>query len=203
MTADLHLHTEASFDSYLSFDDRIDSAKENDIDVIALTDHNAVHPRLRNREEEFNNVNVITGIEITAFGKHGRLDILGYFVDPKTIRGKIQGEHRPKYRHAIHWIHDAGGAAVLAHPGRYDDEMEEIVEALVEMRIDGIECDYPYEKIGISNDFIEKAEQLAGEYDLVKTGGSDCHGGRRKSMGAVKIDVERVENLREVSERYR
>lgn len=203
MTADLHLHTDASFDSYLSFNDRIDSAKKNNIDTIALTDHQAVHPRLREREEEFNGVNIVTGIEISAFGEHGRLDILGYFVKPETIREKIRGEHRPKYLHAIRWIHDAGGVAVLAHPGRYNEEIEDIVETLADMRIDGVECEYPYEKIGMSEEVIDEVEQLAKKHDLARTGGSDCHGGTRQNIGLVKIDDKRVGELRNLSENYR
>ncbi len=40
-------------------------------------------------------------------------------------------------RQAIDWIHEAGGTAVLAHPGLYDDDA--LVAELIDYGLDGIE----------------------------------------------------------------
>lgn len=201
MKADLHLHTEASFDSHISFEERLESAREKGFDTIALTDHNAVHPRLRMREEQFKEINVITGIEIFSFGEFGELHLLGFFVDPDTVRDGVRGEHRTGYRHAIRHIHDAGGVAVLAHPLRYSTDLEPVVETLSGMGLDGLELEYPYEKLGISPQK-QELRDLGEKYNLVFSGGSDCHGGRRKAIGEITVDQETVETLRERAKQY-
>lgn len=203
MTADLHIHTDTSFDGERSFDERIDDAREHGLETIALTDHNAVNPRMRRREQKVGEVTVITGIEISCFGEYGQLHILGYFVDPETIREKLRKTHQPKYLDGIRFIHDAGGAAVLAHPGRYPADTKEIVEDLVDKRLDGIEVEYSYEKSGFSSDLVGEAREIAERFDLVKTGGTDCHGGRRNNIGSIMIESGRVEELRESTEKYR
>lgn len=202
MKADLHLHTEASFDSHISFEERLESARNKSFDTIALTDHNAIHPRLTMREEKFRDTNVITGIEIFSFGDFGELHILGFFVDPDTLRDRVRGEHRTGYRHAIRHVHDAGGVAVLAHPRRYSTDLVSVVEALSGMGLDGLELEYPYEKLGI-DPRKQELQELGEKHNLVFSGGSDCHGGRRKAIGEVSVDQETVDSLRERSTRYR
>lgn len=203
MSADLHIHTEASFDCEKRFEQRLEDAQEHGLDIIALTDHNVLHPRPRKREQSFGDLKVISGIELSCYGDHGQLHILGYFVDPETLRGKVRDVHRPKYLDVIRFIHDAGGVAVLAHPGRYSSDMENIVKDLKDRRLDGLEVEYNYEKSGFDPENQEKAAVLAEKHGLLKTGGSDCHGGRRDNIGSVKISEKRVEKLREASRKYR
>lgn len=89
---------------------------------------------------------------------------------------------RVHHREVIEAVHSAGGITSLAHPGRISGDKElvfEIMGKLVERGLDGIEVWYPYGEIdsGRYADIgVEDAERLAEEYDLIKTGGSDCHG---------------------------
>jgi predicted metal-dependent phosphoesterase TrpH len=71
---------------------------------------------------------------------------------------------------AISWIREAGGKAVLAHPGLYNNE--ELVEAIIRDGIDGIEAfhsDHNEEQQRYYND-------LGNRYGLIVTAGSDFHG---------------------------
>lgn len=216
MGADLHTHTDASQDSPLSFADRVALAAEHDLDAVAITDHMAVNDELTARETTIDGVTVIAGVELYCTTADVRIDILGYFVDPAPMRDwtaehAAAADERLTGATAIEWIHEAGGAAVLAHPGRYDADLSGLVATLVEDGLDGIEIAYPYDEYTfISSDTPEmpmtpvaEIEALATEHGLLQTGGSDCHGGEKTYMGVVSVDTDRVEQLRAASEQYR
>ncbi|MDO5014499.1 MAG: PHP domain-containing protein [Clostridia bacterium] len=79
----------------------------------------------------------------------------------------------PKYPspfEIVRQIHEAGGIAVLAHPGFYDNF--DILDELIENGLDGVEVWHPEN----SEEEIEKLIKIADENDLLKTGGSDFHG---------------------------
>ena len=72
-------------------------------------------------------------------------------------------------------IHDAGGKAVLAHPcqlGCSHGRLEEILRALKDAGLDGIECFYPRHSPEQTAAYL----RLADKYGLHITGGSDFHG---------------------------
>ena len=75
-------------------------------------------------------------------------------------------------------IHEAGGVAVLAHPGVLDNSMKvqpQIIRELKEHQLDGLEIYYPSH----SRKMKKRLKGLARQYDLIATGGSDYHGGNR------------------------
>lgn len=93
-------------------------------------------------------------------------------------------------------IHAAGGVASLAHPGRIRvDDVPTFIRAAADLGLDGIETWYPYGDVAFG---VDDAARLAEEYDLLKTGGSDCHGrGSGKfRIGSVGVSAERFETLR-------
>ena len=76
---------------------------------------------------------------------------------------------------SIDIIHQAGGIAVLAHPGQLDPSMKkqpQLVRELCERRLDGLEIYYPAH----TRIMQKKLLGLARKYDLLATGGSDYHG---------------------------
>lgn len=106
----------------------------------------------------------------------------------------------------INTIHGNGGVTSLAHPGRVltEENADETVEKLVEKSLDGIEVEYSYEqKKGLGsytiNFGVKKASRLAEKFDLIKTGGSDCHGSDSDKyfLGEVTAPYSRVRKLRE------
>lgn len=92
------------------------------------------------------------------FSKESRINVLmeSKYPDPVDI---------------INAIHEAGGIAVLAHPGFYNNF--ELFEELIPQGLDGVEVWHP-------ENTPEQQEQLikiAKKHGLVMTGGSDFHGG--------------------------
>ncbi|WP_457572680.1 PHP domain-containing protein [Desulfolithobacter sp.] len=78
----------------------------------------------------------------------------------------------------IAMIHEAGGVAVLAHPGQIDPHVRIqplLIRELVERGLDGIEVIYP----GHGKKIQKELTRLAHRFDLLITGGSDYHGGNR------------------------
>lgn len=112
----------------------------------------------------------------------------------------------PHYRlapqQAIDLIHSAGGIAVLAHPGHYED-FSTIIEMLVPCQLDGIEVYY----FDHTRETITRLEGLANRYNLLKTVGSDFH--RREGDGSARIgsvkappDLKIIESMRERAHSY-
>lgn len=109
---------------------------------------------------------------------------------------------RLSYTEVIDAVHGAGGAASLAHPGRIrSDRVPEMLDRLVDAGLDGIEVWYPYGEAGpdvYADVGVAEATSYAEEYDLIPTGGSDCHGeGSGKfRIGTVRSPPETVGRLR-------
>lgn len=71
----------------------------------------------------------------------------------------------------INEIHEAGGIAVLAHPGFYDNF--ELLDELIEAGLDGVEVWHPMN----TPEQQEYLKKVAKKHNLLVTGGSDFHGG--------------------------
>ncbi len=76
----------------------------------------------------------------------------------------------PDVREVIEQIHEANGLAVLAHPKR-SDVIDGIAD-FVEMGLDGIEIWHPSADQTAIGDLLD----IAAQYRLLTTGGSDFHG---------------------------
>jgi 3',5'-nucleoside bisphosphate phosphatase len=94
---------------------------------------------------------------------------------------------------ALDLIHEAGGLAVVAHPGLA--RTEEALPALIEAGIDGIECFHSRHSPSASEFYTSMAEQ----HDLLVTGGSDCHGMNKGKplIGSIKLPYDYVRLLKE------
>jgi predicted metal-dependent phosphoesterase TrpH len=103
----------------------------------------------------------------------------------------------PKFKmstaRAIELIHRAGGLAVMAHPAlnRTDDIIPEVVAA----GLDGIEVFHTKHSPAANKRYMD----IAKKFNLLVTGGSDCHGMSkgRPLIGTVKLDYAYVEKLKE------
>jgi hypothetical protein len=93
----------------------------------------------------------------------------------------------------IELVHQAGGVAVMAHPGL--NRNDEAIPELVEGGLDGIECFHTKHSTATAEHYLEIAEQ----YDLLVTGGSDCHGFSKGKplIGTVKLPFEHVTKLQD------
>ena len=92
---------------------------------------------------------------------------------------------------AIELVHQAGGLAVMAHPGL--NRTDEIIPAIVAAGLDGIECFHTKHSTAMEDRYL----QIADKYNLLVTGGSDCHGFSKLKplIGTVKLPYEHIEKL--------
>lgn len=94
---------------------------------------------------------------------------------------------------AIQVIHKAGGYAVLAHPGAYIKEEQELSGLLIRYQdygIDGVEC-YTFK----NSEYVkQKCIAFCRQYGLMITGGSDYHGTfSRDARGLSKLEGSLLE----------
>jgi 3',5'-nucleoside bisphosphate phosphatase len=99
---------------------------------------------------------------------------------------------------AVELIHQAGGLAVMAHPGL--NRSDDIIPALVAAGLDGIECFHTKHSTAMAERYLG----IADKYHLLVTGGSDCHGFSKVKplIGTVKLPYDHVQKLKDkVAER--
>ncbi|MEW6159316.1 MAG: PHP domain-containing protein [Verrucomicrobiota bacterium] len=109
-------------------------------------------------------------------------------------------KHRPAWvpkfkvtaHEAIALIHEAGGLAVMAHPGL--NRTDEIIPELVEAGLDGLECYHSKHTPATIEHYLD----LAQRHHLLVTGGSDCHGMNKGKplIGSIKLPYEYVSALK-------
>lgn len=81
-TIDLHIHTNISTDGSHSVQEIIEFAKENNVNKIAITDHNSIRAVKEAIElGEKNNIQVIPGIEIDCVYENINLHMTAYYID--------------------------------------------------------------------------------------------------------------------------
>jgi predicted metal-dependent phosphoesterase TrpH len=106
---------------------------------------------------------------------------------------------------AIELTHAAGGVAVLAHPGTYHrvQDIDAAIERMVDAGLDGLEIYYPYWResrrslLGASPpEMTHHFAEIARRFDLLMTGGSDYHGGRKTNqLGEAGLTEDAWERL--------
>ena len=273
--ADLHVHTTAS-DGTSTVEERRRQAEEKGLSAISITDHDCIPDVLTTPVTSYEDLEIITGVEIRAGIFDTEIEILGYYVDPeneslrellKEVRGyrkdrnkdmvgrlaKVTGlelsyeslvdetdgslgrphiadtlmneglvdsigeafdeylaeggdcyvaMERAQYDEVIGAIHEAGGVASLAHPGRIrSDRVPEMMETLAGDGLDGVEVWYPYGEVR-SEEYpdigVKEASELADRHGLLKTGGSDCHGpdSGKFRMGEITVSRSYVKSIR-------
>jgi len=101
---------------------------------------------------------------------------------------------------ACKWIREAGGVAVLAHPGLYGND--KLVRAIIEEgAFKGIEVFHSDH--GAAEE--ERYSAMAEEYGLIVTAGSDYHGQRQGQVfhgeiGSRQVPVEVLDQLQQARE---
>lgn len=100
---------------------------------------------------------------------------------------------------AVRLIHDAGGVAVMAHPGL--NHNDQLIPVMVEAGVDGIECWHSRHSHSAVDHYLE----VARRFELLVTGGSDCHGlsKGRPLIGTVKLAWEHYARLKEFAAGHR
>ncbi|MEO0131871.1 MAG: PHP domain-containing protein [candidate division WOR-3 bacterium] len=146
-------------------------------------------------------------LELAGEGTVGRPHIAqalleeGYISSYDEAFWRYIGYHCPAYvpkeklkpQEAIKMIKDFGGISVLAHPMSYNGHTQ-VISYLIELGIQGLEvwrCEH-------TPDDVKYLEEIATKHRLLRTGGTDCHGGRKGKIliGELKIPYEIVKRLK-------
>ena len=169
------------------------------------------------------------GIEITydevlkasGGGQVGRPHFANVLMEKKIVRSFQEAFDRflkkgaPAYvdkfrftsKEALHFINEAAGVAVLAHPNTLGvneiSQLEKLILHLVDEGLKGIEVYYPEH----SSAEVAQYKALAERYGLVSTGGTDYHGIERNELdigigrGEMKLPYSIVEKIKAVRDR--
>lgn len=127
-----------------------------------------------------------------------------------SVGGKayVEREFELTLEDSIKLIKEAKGIPILAHPGIYQvSEREQFVKMCINAGIQGIEVEYTYDKNRPYSKDKEKSAwameyfpkyycSLADKYDLIKSGGSDYHGGKKGiEIGEIHVPNEYLKKI--------
>jgi len=161
LKADLHIHTEYSFDCGTSLEQIVSRCIEVGINCIAIADHGTVEGALK--MQQFASFKVVVAEEIlTPLG-----EIMGMFLQ-ETIPSGITAEE------AVTRIRSQGGLVCLPHP--YDrfrpGFLRHASSRAVLDQVDIVECFNARSLLGSDGN---KARAFAEEHGLPCSAGSDAH----------------------------
>ncbi|TVP58617.1 MAG: PHP domain-containing protein [Nodularia sp. (in: Bacteria)] len=188
-----HMHTVHS-DGKLQPSTLMEQAIAIGLQGLAITDHHSIagyqaaQAWLKNwqwRNSSENAPDLWSGVEINANLLDVEVHILAYAFEPEhpSLKPYLQkkpttGKHY-QANNVITAIHQSGGLAVLAHPVRYKRSHVDLIAAAAERGIDGVEAFYaynnpkPWRPSALET---QQVQQLADEYQLFNTCGTDTHG---------------------------
>ncbi len=159
---DSHIHSEYSPDSSSKIDDIIKIAKRENIDVIAISDHNTVDGTgevlQKTRDTD---ILAIPSIEISSTQGH----ILGFGCEENIPQGLSPQD-------TIDRIHDLGGLAIIPHPYCFYRHGLLCKSDYKDLKIDAIETKNARFIVGYCNN---KAKKLSKKEHIPRLGASDAH----------------------------
>ncbi len=119
IAADLHVHTTAS-DGTLTVPELADAARRGSVDVVAVTDHDRIHPELAAPVTVHDGVTVIRGIELRVESGAQRLDLLGYGVKRtdaiEGVTSRIQRNRKERGAEIVARVEDRLGVDLDIEP---------------------------------------------------------------------------------------
>lgn len=159
---DSHIHSEYSPDSNSKIDDILRCAKRENIDVIAISDHNTVDGTDEVlRKTRNTDILAIPSIEISSTDGH----ILGFGCEENIPKGLTPED-------TIDRIHDLGGLAIIPHPYCFYRHGLLHKRDYKDLKIDAIETKNARFIAGYCNN---KAKKLSKKENLPSLGASDAH----------------------------
>lgn len=125
----------------------------------------------------------------------------GYVSTTKDAFNLYIGDGKPAYavkaifqvEKAIKLINNAGGVAVIAHPGYFVNQKK--LFQFIEAGLDGIEVHHPLHNEKLRKEF----HTIANQYWLLETGGSDFHGDRPNEtelFGTEGVPISTLSQIR-------
>jgi predicted metal-dependent phosphoesterase TrpH len=175
---DLHMHTDHSHDCATPVEVLLDTAREQGLGAIAVTDHNEISGALEARKQaaELNPTHPVKVIVAEEVKTADQGEVIGLFIEEKIPRGLTLQE-------TVAEIKRQGGLVYVPHP--FDrmhsvPDYEHLLTILDD--VDAIEVFNPRVAIGAFN---EEASRFAAKYRIVAGAGSDSH--VAQGLGSVRI----------------
>ncbi len=128
------------------------------------------------------------------------------FPDRKTVfdeylgaKGKIKiAPIGPNLKNAIKVIHNAGGVAILAHPGYLREHDDYFIQKFIDSSGDGIEVECGYSSFENNKELRRKYRKVAEKHNLLISGGTDFHYEKEdKSLGDLGVNKEEFSKIKE------
>ena len=162
MKMDLHIHSEYSPDSFAKIDDILKKASGENIEILAISDHNTVGSiKEVKKKTSGTDILAIPSIEISSASGH----ILGLGCE-EMIPRDLEAQD------TIDRIHDRGGLAIIPHPYCFYRHGLLCKCDYKDLKIDAIETKNARFIAGYCNN---KAKKLAKKEKIPTLGASDAH----------------------------
>lgn len=161
---DMHSHTMFSGDSTTTLDEIVESVVEAGIDVLCVTDHNAIEGAVRLQKALDGVCRVIVGEEVRTHTG----EIIGLFMTQKVSYGASAADTASQIR-------DQGGIVYIPHP--FDPMRRNLTEeSLIQITEMGLVDAIEGHNAKTSLQSLNKRAVAFGEhYDLALGSGSDAH----------------------------
>ena len=186
-----HCHTQCS-DGSLQPLELIEQATERGLSHLAVTDHHSsasFQPMLdwlNQRRQRGDKVPTLwSGMEISAILRGCLVHVLALGFEPghRALAVYNSGDAAVgedlRAESVCRAIHEAGGLAILAHPGRYRVGFADLIDAAAELGFDGGEAWYDYDmqtRWSWSPVVCEAIDRRLKNLGLLRTCGTDSHG---------------------------
>ena len=175
---DSHIHSEYSSDSHAKIDDILNIAKKENIDIIAISDHNTVDGTSEVVKKTRNtDILAIPSIEISSTQGH----IIGFGCEEMIPRDLTPQD-------TIDRIHDLGGLAIIPHPYCFYRHGLLCKSDYKDLKIDAIEIKNARFIVGYCNN---KAKKLSKKENIPALGASDAHYYKFVGDCYILIDCEK------------
>jgi glycosyltransferase involved in cell wall biosynthesis len=190
LDVDLHMHTDHSGDCATPVEVLLQTAREQGLGAIAVTDHNEVSGALEAQALSADyGVKVIVAEEVKTASQG---EVIGLFLTEKIPRGMTMAE-------TVAEIRRQGGLVYVPHPF---DRMHAVpdYEHLLDIveDVDAIEVYNPRVAIGSFN---EEAARFAAKYRIPAGAGSDAH--VAQGLGSVRVRMRDFDGPEEFMESLR
>ncbi|MFX0548800.1 PHP domain-containing protein [Hathewaya histolytica] len=159
-----HVHTEYSQDSDMRIEKLYKKLKKNNIDGIAITDHNSIRGAIKFKEKYGKEIDVVIGEEVMTTNG----EIIGLFLEEEIPKGLSPME-------TIKRIKEQDGIVYIPHP--FDDKRKKtcLDEKFINELQDNIDVIEVFNGRCIQNSYNEKADCLARKLNKRGIVGSDAH----------------------------
>lgn len=182
MKIDMHVHSEASLDSYSKLENICQSAQKKGIDAIIIADHNDYigDEKVKRLYEKYN-VQVFPSTEFSTEVGH----VIACFTKGRVMLNRQNGIYNSN--EVIAKTHELGGITILAHPYKDKCPKLDVIKKFDAVEVANSRCAYRKQK----GEYLSEKAKIAGEAMNIITAGSDAHFPFEVGRSYVEINLNK------------